>query len=346
MMKSMVFCLVLALCGHAFAATIDRSAKVGECPDGSPNGAQIERGRFIYECRDGKITPKSCITEDLKHLDIGNTADKKHYRVQCTKNSDDSMSLEPVACLHNGQDHKIDETFVDGANFYKCQRDGTDLKVVNLGCVDDGKQIKLNDQVVKGDFVMVCNETVNNGARLMPTGCVKEGKQYNVGESFEVGQAYFNCTRVGRERVALKAAGCVANGKRLNDGDRYTDNEIIKECRIDNGQMNIQTVACVQRDETGNVVERRVGCTWVEGPAPFQLEMQCQADPANNSAKKVQVRCNYSVGGGVHTIAPGCYRVIDKAAFGCLQEASGLKLQSFQGDNAEQTATSAGLHAC
>jgi hypothetical protein len=335
------FALCLIALSGAFAAPLD-----GKCADGSPNGAQVPRGHFIFECRDGKIVPMACITDDLKHIDIGSTADKKAYRLKCDKVDDETMSFQPIACLHNGAEHKIDETFEDGANFYLCQRDGKGLKLVNLGCVDNGKRVKLNDQIVKDEYVMLCNETVNSGARLMPSGCVKDGKQYNVGDSFEVGQFAFTCTRVGRERVSLKAAGCVNSGKRLNDGDRYTENEIIKECRIDNGKTSVQTVACAQRDETGNVVERRLGCTWVEGQAPFQYEMQCQADPANNSAKKVTVRCNYSVGGGVYNIEPGCYRVIDKAAFGCLKEASSLKLQSFQGDNAEQAATGAGLHSC
>lgn len=345
-MNSKIICVLLALIGSSFGATIDRDAKVGACPDGSPNGAQIERGRFLFECRDGQIVAKACMTDDLKHLDIGSTTDKKSYRMRCTKVNENELIYEPIVCLLNGQEHKIDETFEDGSNFYTCQRDGQALKVVNLGCVDDGKRVKLNEQVVKTEFVMVCNETVNNGARMMPTGCVKEGKQYNAGESFEIGQFWFNCTRVGRERVALKASGCVASGKRLNDGDRYTEQEIIKECRIDNGKTTVQTVACVQRDETGQVVERRLGCTWVEGQAPFQYEMACQADPANQSAKKVPVRCNYSVSGGVHTIEPGCYRLIEKAAFGCVKDGSALKLQSFQGENAEQTATGAGLHSC
>jgi hypothetical protein len=343
-MNSLVICFLLALTGQSFGAPLDGS--MGDCPDGSPNGAQLERGRFFYECRDGNIVPKGCMTEDLKHIDIGQTADKKSSRVQCTLGSDGLLALEPVACLHQGSEHKIDEQWEDGTNFYTCKKDGQDLKSVNSGCIDQGKRIPLNEKTTKDEFVMACNETVNNGARLMPIGCVKDGRQYNVGDSFEVGKFWFNCTRTGREKVSVKASGCLNNGKRLNDGDRYFDNDVIYECTIDSGKNDVRTTGCVQRDEKGEIVERRLGCTWVEGQAPFQYELACQHEPATNSAKKVQVRCNYNVGGGVYNIDPGCYRVIDKAAFGCLKDNSGLKLQSFQGENAEQSANSAGLHAC
>jgi len=281
------------------------------------------------------------MTDDLKRIDIGSTFDKKSYRLTCSLGSDNLLSFEPTACLHQGQEHKVDQEWEDSTNFFTCKRDGKDLRTINSGCVDQGKRVKLNDKITKDDLVMVCNETVNNGARLMPAGCVKEGHEYNVGDSFEVGKFWFTCTRTGREKVVAKSAGCVNNGKRLNDGDRYFENDIIFECRIDEEPV---TTGCVQRDEKGEIVERRLGCTWVEGQEPFQYEWACQQD--GKSAKKVQVRCNYKVGGGVYNIDAGCFRVIDKAAFGCLKEGSGLKLQSFQGDNAEQAATGAGLHAC
>jgi hypothetical protein len=336
--------MLLAIsCQQIFGAPVDGSN--GDCPGGLPNGAQIERGRFFYECRNGDIVPKACMNDELKRMDIGATLDKKTYRIRCNLGSDNLLSLDPIACLHQGSEHKLDEQWEDGNNFYTCKKgDNNDLKIVNSGCVDQGKRIPLNEKVTKDDFVYVCNETVNNGARMMPSACVKDGKQYNVGDSFEIGNFFFNCTRIGREKITIKAAGCLNNGKRLNDGDRYFDNDVIFECRIDNAQTEIRTVGCAQRDENGQVTERRLGCTWTEGPEPFQYEWACQQD--GTSAKKIQVRCNYKQNGGVYNIEPGCYRLVDKAAFGCSNDNGKLKLQSFQGDNAEQTATAAGLRSC
>jgi hypothetical protein len=337
--SSIVLFMLVAISGHALGAPLDGSN--GDCPGGLANGAQIERGRSVFECRNGNVVAKACVADDLKHIDIGSTSDKKAFRLRCTVNSDGSATLEPTACLHQGQEHKVDEQWEDSTNFYTCKKSETELKVITAGCIDQGKRVPLNQQAAHDDFVYVCNGTVNNGARMMPSGCVKDGKQYNVGDSFEAGNLWFNCTRTGSEKVAAKAAGCVTNGKRVNDGDRYSDNEVIQECDI-SGQPRL--IGCAQRDDKGEIVERRVGCTWVEGPEPFQYEWTCRQE--SNSAKKVQVRCNYKVGGGVYNIEPGCYRVIDKSAFGCLNNAGTLKLQSFQGDNAEQSAQGAGLHAC
>lgn len=340
--SSLALFVLMAFAGHSFGAPLDGN---GDCPGGLQNGALLERGRFFYQCRDGNVVPKGCLADDLKHLEIGSTTDKKTYRQQCVLGSDGLLALEATACLHQNSEHKIDSQWEDATNFYTCKKgDNNDLKTVNAGCMDQGKRVNLNDKVAKDDFVFICNETVNNGAHLMPAGCVKDGKQYNVGDSFENGKFWFNCTRTGREKVAVKASGCVINGKRLNDGDRVTANDVILECAIDNTKTDIRTVGCAQRDDKGEIVERRLGCTWVEGAEPFQYEWACQAD--GDSAKKVQVRCNYKVGSGVYNIEPGCYRTIEKSAFGCSKEGSSLKLQSFQGDNAEKSAQGAGLHAC
>jgi len=345
MNQSLVLCLLVALVNRSFGAPVD-GGSFGDCPDGSANGAQLSRGRFFYECRDGNILPKGCITDDLKRISIDQTADKKTYRVKCTLSNDNLLALEAISCLFQGTEHQIDQQWEDAANFYTCKKDGRDLRTINVGCVDQGKRIPMNEKIVKDDFVMTCNETVNNGARLMPVGCVKDGRQYNVGDSFEIGKFWFNCTRIGREKVAVKSSGCINNGKRLNDGDRFFVDDVIYECAIDSTKNDVRTMGCVQRDDKGEIVERRLGCTWVEGQEPFQYEMACQPDTTVNSAKKVPVRCNYKIGTGVYNIDPGCYRVIDKAVFGCVSGGASLKLQSFQGDNAESTATSAGLHAC
>jgi hypothetical protein len=248
--------------------------------------------------------PKACVADDLKHIEIGKTTDKKAFRLQCNLNTDGSTTLEPTACLFQGQEQRIEATFEDANNFYTCKKSEDGLKVITSGCMDQGKRVPLNQQAAHDDLVYMCNSTVNNGARMMPSGCVKDGKQYNVGDSFEVGSLWFNCTRIGSEKVAAKPAGCVNNGKRLNDGDRFSSEEVIQECDI-NGKPRL--IGCAQRDEKGEIVERRVGCTWVEGPEPLQYEWTCRQE--GESAKKVQVRCNYKVGGGVYNIEPGCYRV-------------------------------------
>lgn len=331
---SMVFCMLLAL---ANGAPLDG----GECADGSKNGAEIPRGYFVFQCQNGNIVPKACLTDSLDQIPIGSTFDKKEFRVRCAQNGD-QLTRELVGCLLNGQEHKEGETFESGTNFYTCKRDGDQLHLTNLGCLDNGKRVNLNDRVVKDDLVMLCNTSVNNGAKLMADGCAKDGKQYKVGESFETGRIWFKCERVSPQTVALNPAGCVSNGRRLNDGDRFVENDVAYECMIDSATQDIRVTACMQNDN-GQTIERKVGCYFNEGPAPFQYEMRCVEDEKTKTAKKSFVRCIY---GGSHNIEPGCYRLIEKAVFGCVAEGDQLKLQSFQGEKAELTAQGSGLHAC
>jgi len=341
MIRSTILCLLAVSTALAFPADSPASG----CTGGYAEGAEIERGRLVFVCQGGQVVAKGCIAEDLTRLPIGGQFDTKQYRKKCQSGSDGQLSYELTGCLSNGAEHKVDETWEDGANFYTCKTDGSALKVVNQGCVDGGKRVNKKDKIAKDDALLTCEETVNGGSKLVQAGCVKDGKQYNAGDSFEVGKGWFNCTRTGREKVAAKAAGCVNNGKRLNDGDRYSENDVMYECRIEGDKIDVTTTGCVQNDG-GSIVERRLGCTWIEGAEPFQYEWTCKHDASGNTAKKVQVRCNYKVGGGVYNIDPGCYRTVDKAAFGCVQDGQTLKLQSFQGENAEQSASSAGLHAC
>lgn len=337
MIRSIILCLLAASAALAFPA----DTPAGGCPGGYAEGAEIERGRLIFVCQGGQVVPKGCIAEDLSRLSIGGNYDTKQYRSKCQLQGSD-LSYGPVACVANSQEHKVDETWEDGNNFYTCKSDGAKMKIVNQGCVDGGKRVNKKDTVTKDDALYLCDETVNGGSKLVQSGCVKDGKTVNVGEAFESGKFWLNCTRTGREKVSAKIAGCIANGKRLNDGDRYPENEVIYECNIDADKQGVRAVACVQ-NEAGTVVERNLGCTWVEGTEPMQYEWACQHDAAANTAKKAQVRCNYKVGGGVYNIDPGCYRAVDKSFFGCAKSGDALNIQSF---NDEQSASSAGLHAC
>jgi len=343
MIRSVILCLLAVSTALAFPAdSTGAPSSGGGCPGGYAEGNEIERGRLIFVCQGGQVVPKGCIAEDLSRLSVGGNFDKKDYRMKCQLGSDGQLSYAASGCVQNGAEHKVDETWDDSTNFYTCKADGDALKVINQGCVDGGKHVNAKDKVTKDDGLYSCEETVNGGHKLIQAGCVKDGKQVNAGDTFESGKFWYNCTRTGREKVVAKPAGCLQGGKRLNDGDRAADNGVFYECRIDADKQELLAIAC---DQDG--VERRLGCTWVEGSAPLQYEWTCKHDAAGNSAVKEQVRCNYKVGDGVYQIEPGCYRIIEKAAFGCVATGKTLNLQSFQGgEKPEAAAEGAGLHAC
>lgn len=343
MIRSMIVFVLAASMALAFPAAEEQSKAVnaGGCPGGYAEGAEIERGRLIFICQGGQVVGKGCIAEDLTRLSIGGNYDTKQYRKKCQKGADGELSYDLSGCLQNGQEHKVGESWDDGKNHFTCKSDGAALKVVNQGCVEGGKRLNINDQVAKDNSLYTCQESVNGGSKLVQAGCVKDGKQFKAGDSYDDGKYWYNCTRIGREKVVAKASGCISNGKRLNDGDRYDENGVSFECIIDNDKPGFRVVGCAQKDESGSVVTRKLGCTWGEGAAPLQVEYACRED--GTSAKKVPIRCNYSVSGGNYQVDPGCFRAIDKGFVGCKQSGDSLSGQTY---DTEAAASGAGLHAC
>lgn len=328
--------ILVAMAASTFAAP---ASGTGNCGSLGVNGATVESGFVYYLCQDGKLFPKGCVTRDQQHVEIGQTTDYRGGRYACSLSGSQLPSLELKGCVKGGQLHDIDSEFNDNTLAYQCKRNGENAEVVVVGCVDNGKTVKFNEETKKDDHVYVCQEA-GDVSRLVKAGCVHHGQQFKLGDSFEDGETWFNCTYGGP-----KAAGCVADGRRLNDGDRFFKNDVILECFIDNGKNNYRVAGCVQHDDS-QTIERRLGCFWVEGPEPLQYEWTCKHDKAGNTAEKVKVRCNYRVSKGVYNIEPGCYRMIDSKAFGCVKSGDDLKFQSFEGEDAAKSATSAGLHAC
>jgi hypothetical protein len=341
----MAFLIVLlsALAATAFAQDAPQAAaptggqKTGtNCGALGANGATVESGFVYYLCQDGQLFPKGCVTLDKKRVDIGQTVDYRQSRLSCDMKGV-LPGLTVKACVLGGQEHPIGSTFNDDKYTYTCEQATNEAKITQIGCSDGGKAVKYDEKVTKEDGVYVCDK---NYRKLVKAGCVKDGKQFNIGDSFDAGDMWFNCTRGGP-----KASGCINDGKRLNDGDRFFKNDIIYECFIENEKIDLRVAGCVQRDG-GNTVERRLGCFWTEGPEPLQYEWTCKKSDDGKSASKVQVRCNYKVSKGVYNIDAGCYRTVDKAAFGCVKNGDALNLQSFQGDAPEKAAEAAGLRSC
>lgn len=330
-MAFLIVCLLSTLAAAAFAQSTN-----GNCGALGENGATVESGYVYYLCQDGKLFAKGCMTRDKKRVETGQTVDYRQSRLSCElKGVLPALSVK--GCVFQGQEQAIGSTFNDEKKTYTCEQGTDEAKITEIGCADGGKQVKYDEKLTKEDGVYVCDKAQH---RLVKTGCVHEGKEYALGDSFDSGDMWSSCTRTG-----AKAAGCVNQGKRLNDGDRYFDNDVIYECFIENGKTDVRVAGCVQK-EGGNTVERRLGCFWNEGPEPFQYEWTCKKSADGKSATKLQIRCNYKVSKGVYTIEPGCYRVVDKSAFGCVQSGTTLNLQSFQGDAPEKAAESAGLKAC
>jgi hypothetical protein len=318
------------------------------CPGGYSDGAQVDLGRYWYECKDGQLMPKGCMTDDGRRIDVWQTYDSnKNYRMQCVSDPSGYLAFSYKSCIYDGSEHAPGEQWDDGKYWYTCTKEGDYLHIAVSGCVDEGRRVNLNEKVTKGSFVYQCKSSVNGTCSMCPVACNKEGREYAIGESFPLGDFWYTCTNSDKSGpISVKAIGCVNNNQRLQDGDRYHKSDVVYECTIREDSAEVRPVGCVQRDESGAEVERRLGCYWTEGPLPTQYEMTCKYDATTKLAVKVPYRCMYKVDKGAYTMLPGCYQIVDKQAVACEKSgADAMNLRTYPIDSIGDL-TSRGLRFC
>lgn len=294
------------------------------------------------------MVPKGCMTDDGRRIETWQTYDSnKSYRMQCVTDSSGFLAFSYKSCVYEGQEHAPNEQWEDGKYWYTCARDGEYLHITISGCIDEGKRVNINEKVTKGSFIYQCKTTSNGTCSMCPIGCAKNGREYNIGESFAVGDFWYTCTNSDSSGpITIKTVGCVNQGQRLQDGDRYFKNDVVYECTVRNDATEVRPVGCVQKDETGALVERRLGCYWQEGQPPYQYEMTCKYDKDSKTAVKIPHRCLYKVTQGAYTIDPGCYQIVEKTAVSC-EKGGGdtVNLRVYQIDNIGEL-TAKGLRFC
>lgn len=304
----------------------------GTCPGGRKDGEQYNEGRYWYECKNGQSVPKGCLTDDDGRIDIDATFDNKQYRMKCIKGADGFLTMIFQACMSNGAEHDVGAQWDDGTAFFTCVKEGNGVKVITLGCVDQGRPMKIDDRVAKGDFIYQCRKNTAGTPTLNKVGCVFDGKKFNIGETFDGTNSWYTCTDQGPQVV-----GCLFNGHRMKWNDAYDEGDVRYLCKVHDKNTNFAPHACLQHDN-GAVIERKIGCFWVEG----DFEYTCK-DNGNNKAVKVQTQCAYFRGGDGpgFKIQPGCIQLADGMAIGCLQSGDSLSIKTFNPDQ-----TPAGLRKC
>jgi len=234
---------------------------------------------------------------------------------------------------------------------YQCKRDGNYLTVVPAGCIGDGsRKLELGEKAIVGDLVYECRLDRNSAPTFAPWGCAgKDGRKYATGDQYDLEDFWYFCMEKNG-KISADRIGCVHEGLRLKDGDRYFKDDIIYECYVRPNEAKIRVAGCVTQNVlNGAKVERRVGCSWVEGAEPFQYTLTCKPDEAAKSATKTAVKCNYIVPNGSYDIELGCYRVIDKTGVACMKGASvgEVKFISLPVDeNGSIKSPPAGLRSC
>jgi hypothetical protein len=319
----------------ALYATVsaDSSGK-RECPGRVPHGTQVDVGRYWYECKDSQMVPKGCLSENGRRVEIGGTFDTKDNQMKCVLGSDGFLTIVYKACVFQGGEHDVGSQWDDGTAFYTCVMEGNNVHVAMLGCVDQGRPMKFDDRVAKGDFIYQCKKSTDGTPKLNKAGCVHEGRKFNIGEAFDGPKFWYTCTDSG-----AKVVGCVYESHRLEDGDRVTKDSMIYTCKVSTDGASLEPFACVAH-ENGASIERRIGCFWVEG----EFEYTCKAD-SNNQLSRVPTQCVYrGPQGSYFKVRPGCVQLAETVAVGCRDSGSGtLRTETY---SANQIDGLSGLRKC
>lgn len=307
------------------------------CPGGYSDGTQMDIGRYWYQCKNGQVVPKGCLSEDGRRVDIDDTFDTKQYRMKCVMGSDGYLTVTFKSCMYQGSNHDVGSQWDDGVAYYTCTQEGDNVRVVTLGCVDQGKPLKLDDRVAKGDFIYQCKKASDGTPKLNKVGCVFEGRKYNIGDNFDGSKSWYTCAEDGP-----KVVGCMHQNHRLETNDRITKDDMVYNCKVNDDGSEFIPYACIQRDG-GSTLEKKPGCFWTEGSGTEAYEYTCKEDGSKLS--KVQTQCVYRADQGSFKIQPGCVTVADTFAVGCLQDSSTGKLtvRTYSADNIDNIP---GLRKC
>jgi hypothetical protein len=304
-----------------------------QCPGGYAHGTQVDMGKYWYACSDGQMVPKGCLSDDGRRVEVGSTFDTPDYRMLCQLGPDGFLTMTYQACVLQGSSHDVGSQWDDGTAFYTCVQQGSNVRVVMLGCVDQGRTLKLDERVAKGDFIYQCKKNTAGTPTMNKVGCIQEGSKYNIGEQFEGPKFWYTCTDSG-----AKVVGCMYQSHRLVDGDHFNEGDISYVCKVTSDGATLEPYACLAREGNGVAVDRKVGCFWVEG----QFEYTCKLD-SNNKVAKVPSQCIYRASQGMFKIAPGCVKLAESVAVGCVGSGSGMRIETYPADQIDSLP---GLRQC
>lgn len=294
---------------------------------------------FRYECKDGQVVPKGCLSDSGHRVEVQDTFDTSEHRMQCVLGSDGYLTILYKSCVANGREREVNDRWDDGQTWYSCQKDGNAVRSVPIGCIHEGRQLAFDDRVAKGDAVYSCKKSVSGKPEMGVTGCAKNGNKFTVGEAAESGKLWYTCTDSG-----WKPTGCVHGNARLKDGDQFHEGDVLYQCTVNGDKTGPVAAGCLMR-ENGFEVEKKFDCFWTEGDAPYQYEYTCKYDSSRNLALKVQTRCSFKSSQGIFRVEPGCYVTGNGVAVGCIKDYSTGKLETkmFMSGNVD---SSMGLRQC
>ncbi|KFD55044.1 hypothetical protein M514_03962 [Trichuris suis] len=304
-----------------------RTAKRKLCPGGYSDGTEVTKGRYVYHCTNGKLRPKGCLSADGKQLALWQTFPLSGYQLMCALDKNNLLYFKYVGCVSNGTIYYPTDTWADKSFWYTCRPLGETLIMEVSGCVYKNHRYDIGEDFRKGDFYFQCHRTSTGTVALRPVACHHKGRRYNIGENYEEDKFWYACT-MEAGRAVKKCVGCMHYARRLMDGDRYFIDTAIYECTIRQHHSDHRLVGCVQQDDN-RIIERRLGCQWLEGNAPYKYMLKCARSQGKEKVKLETVSCFYQMGEGAYAIPPGCFRIVGDKGVACINRPNGPTIEEF-----------------
>ncbi|CAL2031074.1 unnamed protein product [Caenorhabditis brenneri] len=278
-----------------------------------PEGSEITRGKFYYECRRGQLEPLGCLSSSEQKVQIGSTFQQDGYEFVCQLGSDGYLEFGYSACVAtDGRTYQKGETWTDAKNtyYYRCRDDGRVVKTTIEGCIAHDKQrrVPLGETDDFNGYTYKCQQKQTGVVQMCSVGCIHEGTRYGIGQQYKDGDYVFYCKLQGG-KCTKQCIGCVdGNGQNLYDGQRYKRDGTTYQCEIRPGKRSHRAVGC-NIVENGKDINKVIGCRWYEQNPDWKIEKTCEADGANKT-KVTTVGCIYKYKGFDRIfLEPGKYTI-------------------------------------
>ncbi|KJH51413.1 hypothetical protein DICVIV_02427 [Dictyocaulus viviparus] len=320
----------------------------GSTPRWWNEGETITRGRYWYECREGRLEPRGCMSKTSQKLNIGEEVEDGEYVAVCELGPDGHLRFRFTACIGSENRHyNPGEQWIDSQNiyYYECEQDGAYLRNQIKGCISHDKQRKIliGQQDDYGDYIYECREKYNGSIQMCSVGCINNGQHYKIGDQWPEGEFLYYCKSNGG-RSQKVCIGCLYQNKRLYDGDRFRDQDTVYECEIRPDSYGHKPVGCLAKDLDGSVVERVIGCRWYLQDSQSKIEQTCEVDGTKTKVRTTA--CIYRHNGfDTIFLLPGQYTIWSLPVNGksvgiaCRENPDGPKLDVFDVSQVAQYTT-------
>lgn len=112
------------------------------CAGGFTNGASVDRGRYRYVCRDGRLDPVGCYSETHQPLELYGEYASNGYVYECKLDKSGDLKFGYKGCVSDdGAHHGPSDSWQDEGFWYTCvSLPDERLNIEISGCVFQGRR--------------------------------------------------------------------------------------------------------------------------------------------------------------------------------------------------------------